>query len=635
AAHPIPADLPVTSVALPLFLYNQTILRNAMEKAAANKQATGTEKQVGDFWQSCMNVEVRNAKGKSWLQPYLNEVSGMKSKQDLAHVLAYLHLNLAEAWNGDDNSTKAPFFGFGPQQDYANASLMVPQFDQGGMALPSIDYYLDEADRFKEIRTKYVAHVQKMFEMIGEPAAQAAADAKTVMEIETAFAKASMDNVTRRDPAKVYNKRTLAELKTAVPDFDWNEYLRAMHAPAADFYIVTAPSFLTALEQQIKTRSLDDLRTYLRWWTVSLASNRMGEDFVQANFDFFGTVLSGTPQMLPQWRRCVGSADNYLGMGPLGEEYVKLAFGPEAKRRADEMVTRIRVALKDELEHNDWMSDATKKQAVIKEEATLQKMGYPSKWRDYSSVTIVSDNYLANVAAAGAFETHRQINRIGAPVDRGEWDMTPPTINAYENPQMNTLNFPAGIMQLPFFSPDQDDVANYGAIGMVIGHESVHGFDDEGRKFDAQGNLRDWWTPEDAKRYEAKDKCIVDEYSQEIPQLGVKQNGNLTAGEDTADNGGIHLSLLALESLYKDQGKSLDTPGADGITPRQRFFFSYAFSWCEEERPELAKQQVTTNPHSLPQFRVNRPLSNMPEFQKAFGCKPGQPMVSSVQCRVW
>ena len=636
AAHPITPDMPVSSTDLPLFLYNQTILRNALDAAAANKQATGSQRQIGDYYQSCMDEKTRNADGKAWLQPSLNIIASVKSSKDLPRVVAYLHLNFPAAsgmWNDDDNYAKAPMFGFGPAQDLADASQMVAGVDQGGMALPSLDYYLDNSDRSKELRAKYVQHVQKMFELAGDSRQKAAADAKTVMEIETALAKASMDNVTRRDPKAIYNKLTLQQLKAAAPDFGWDEYLQLMAAPNVPFYIVSTPAFLDALEQQIKTRSLQDWQAYLRWWAIHRSAPYLGSDFEQAHFDFFRKTLTGTPQMLPLWRRCVASTDNYLGEA-LGQAYVNAAFPQESKQRADDLVVQIRAALVAEIQQLDWMSEATKKQALIKQTATLQKIGYPDQWRDYTSVKIVPDNYLANMNAANAFEMHRQIAKIGKPVDRNEWTMTPPTINAYEDPQMNTINFPAGIMQLPNFG-NQDDASNFGAIGMVIGHETIHGFDDQGRKFDAQGNLRDWWTPEDAKRYDEKDKCIVDQYSQEIPEYGVKQNGNLTAGEDTADNGGIHLAMLALEKQYKAQGKSLDTPEADGLTARQRFFLAYAFSWCEDVRPEAARSQVVSNPHSLAQFRVNRPLANSSEFQQAFGCKEGQPMVHNPQCRVW
>jgi predicted metalloendopeptidase len=637
AAHPISPDLPITSTALPLLLYNQTILRNTLEKAAADKQATGSERQIGDYWQSCMDKSVRNANGKAWLQPSLATIATLKAGGDLPRIIAYLHSNFPAAWlmwNDDDNYAKAPLFGFGPAQDLKDASLVVAGIDQGGMALPSLDYYLDNSDHFKDIRAKYLQHMQKMFELAGDPSNKAAAEAKTVMDIETALAKASMDNVSRRDPKKIYNKMTLQQVKAAVPGFDWDEYRQQVGAPPVPFYIVSTPAFLDVVEQQIKTRSAEEWQAYLRWWAIHRAASYLGDDFEQANFDFFGTTLFGVPQMLPLWRRCVASTDRNLGEA-LGQAYVNIAFPSQAKQQANTLVTEIRQALVGEIQQLDWMSEGTKQQALVKQAATLQKIGYPNTWRDYSSVKIVPDNYLANLNAANSFEMHRQLNKIGTPINRLEWGMTPATINAYEDPQMNTINFPAGILQLPMFGLSQDQASNFGAIGMVMGHETIHGFDDQGRKFDAQGNLRDWWTADDAKRYDEKDKCIVDQYSQEIPQYGVKQNGNLTAGEDTADNGGIHLAMLALESSYKAQGKSLDTPEEDGLTPRQKFFLAYAFSWCTDVRPEAARNQVLSNPHSLPQFRVNRPLSNMPEFQQAFGCKAGQPMVHSPQCRVW
>jgi putative endopeptidase len=634
AANPIPADMARSGVTLPLYLYNQTILANAMQKAAADPKGTGSERQIGDFWRSCMDVTGRTANARTWLQPHLNTIDSLKSKRDLSRVLAYLHQNFPAAWDGDDNSTKAPLFGFGPTQDAEDASKIVAGIDQGGMALPALDYYLGNTDRFKDLRARYIQHVQKMFELAGEAPAKAASEAATVMDFETALAGSAMDNVSRRDPRKIYNKRTLKELKTAVPDFNWDDYLKRVNAPAVPFYIVTAPGFLAAIETQIQTRSEADWKVYLRWWAIHRSASYLGSDFEQANFDYFSTALSGTPQMLPQWRRCVVSADRLLGEA-LGPAYVAIALPPEGKQRAGQLVAQVRQVLADEIQQLDWMSDQTKKQAQVKQDSTLQKIGYPDQWRDYSRVKISPANYLANMNTANAFEFNRQLQKIGKPIDRTEWFMTPSTIDAYEDTQMNTINFPAGILQRPFFSAAQEDSANFGAIGMVIGHEAIHGFDDQGRKFDAKGNLRDWWTADDAKRYDEKDKCIVDQYSQEIPEYGVKQNGALTAGEDTADNGGIHLAMLALERQYKSQGKSLDTPEADGLTARQRFFLSYAFSWCSDIRPEAARNQVITNPHSLARFRVNRPLSNLPEFQAAFACRQGQPMVHTPACRVW
>ena len=640
ATHPIPSDMSSVATAFstgaPLFLWNQTILRETMEKAAADPAAKGTEKQVGDYWTSCMNLDERAAQGKHWLAEALKPVDELKNKQELAKVLAHLHKQLTPAWEGSDNQTNTALIGFGPTQDLEDSSKMVAGFDQAGLSLPSREFYLGDDERSKKIREAYKKHLVRMFQLAGDTPEKAATESDAVFEIETALAKAQMNAVDRRDPVKTYHKQSLAEIKAALPSFNVEEYLKDIGAPTPPFYIVTTLPFLPALDQQIKTRSLDDLKSYLRWWTIKSAANKTTPELEQANFDFFGTTLQGTPKMLPQWRRCVASADHFLGEA-LGQEYVKIAFPPESKAKAVELMTGIRNALKQDIGEVDWMTDATKRQAIEKLDAMIQKVGYPDTWRDYSSVKIVPDNMLANTEAATAFEVHRELNKVNKPVDKMEWGMTPPTINAYNDPQNNTINFPAGILQPPLFSATQSDAANYGSIGMVIGHEMTHGFDDEGRKFDAKGNLRDWWTPADAKAYEERGDCLAAEYTHDVPELGagVKTNGKLTQGEDTADNGGIHLAMIALENLYKARGKSLDVPEEDGLTARQRFYAAYAFSWCQSARPDVERLQITTNPHSLARYRVNIPLSNQPDFAKAFGCKQGQPMVRHPACSVW
>jgi putative endopeptidase len=634
ATHPIPSDLPAVSTETPLRLWNQTILRETMEKAKANRTATGTEQQVGDYWKSCMNLDLRAAKGKQWLAEALKPVDAMKNKAELAKVLWHMHGGLVPAWNGDDNQTTTALIGFGPTQDLEDSAKMVAEFDQAGLSLPSREYYLADDERSKNIREAYKKHLVRMFSLAGDAPEQAAKEATAVFEIESALAKSQMSAVDRRDPVKIYHKQSLAQVKAALPSFNVDEYLQASDAPKPPFYIVTTLEFLPALDAQIKTRSLDELKSYLRWWTIKSAASKTTPELEQANFDFFGTTLQGTPTMLPQWRRCVASVDSHLGEA-LGQEYVKVAFPPESKAKAVELMKGIRTALKEDIGEVDWMADVTKRQAVEKLDAMIQKIGYPDAWRDYSSVKIVPDNLLANVEAANAFEAHRQLNKVNKPVDKMEWTMTPPTINAYNDPQNNTINFPAGILQLPFFNAKQTDAANYGSIGMVIGHEITHGFDDEGRKFDAKGNLHDWWTPADAKAYDERGDCLSAEYTHPVPELATKTNGKLTQGEDTADNGGIHLAMMALESLYKGRGKSLDVPEEDGLTARQRFYASYAFSWCESARPDEERLQITTNPHSLSRYRVNVPLSNQADFAKAFGCKKGQPMVRESACRVW
>jgi endothelin-converting enzyme/putative endopeptidase len=636
ATHPIPNDLASIGTWTPLFLWNQTILREAMEKDAAKPKATGTEQQAGDYWKSCMNLDERAAKGKTWLAEALKPVDGLKDKKELAKVLAHLHLGLVPAWEGDDDQTNTAFIGFGPTQDLEDSSKMVAGFDQGGLSLPSRDYYLKDDENSKKIREGYKKHLVRMFTLAGDTAEQAEKEAAAVYGIESALAKAQMDVVDRRDPVKIYHKQSLAQIKAALPDFNIEEYLKVMDAPVPPFYIVSTLEFLPALDQQITTRTVEELRSYLRWWTIRSAANKTTPEMEQANFDFFGTALSGTPKMLPQWRRCVSSADARLGE-VLGQEYVKVAFPPESKAKAVELMNGIRTALKQDIGDVSWMEAKTKRQAIEKLDAMIQKIGYPDTWRDYSSMKIGPDNFLKNVESANAFEVRRQLKKINQPVDKMEWGMTPPTINAYNDPQNNTINFPAGILQLPLFSVKQPDAANYGSIGMVIGHEITHGFDDQGRKYDAKGNLRDWWTESDAKAYDERGNCLAAEYTHDVPELGagVKTNGKLTQGEDTADNGGIHLAMMALENLYKAQGKSLDTPEEDGLTARELFYANYAFSWCDSTRPDAERMQITTNPHSLAHYRVNTPLSNQADFAKAFGCKQGQPMVKTPACRVW
>jgi putative endopeptidase len=636
-ANPIPADQVYWGTGSDLELWNETVLRETLEAASKNDSSrTPNQQKIGDYWAACMDESGIEAAGLKPLQPELARITGLKSKKGLTLEIAHLHHLYPGAWEGGDNQSNAPFFGFTGQVDYDNASLVVAQLDQGGLSLPNRDYYLKSDDKSKEILTKFRAHVQKMLVLVGEPETQAAADAGTVVEIETAMAQAQMDNIARRDPKNINNKMSLAQVRALTPAIDWNAYLKALHAPASEHYLVTSPDFFRAEEKLIDAHPLDHWQAYMRWWVVHRSAPFSTKALVDENFDFFAHTLAGQQQNQPRWRRCVHNADRDLGEA-LGQAYVDRAFPPESKARTLQMVHAIETALNADIQSLSWMSPATKEQAVVKLKGIEDKIGYPSHWRDYSSVSIVRDSYLNNVAQSSSFEFQRWIAKIGQPVDRGEWTMTPPTINAYYDPQMNTINFPAGILQPPFFDPTKDDAVNYGAIGMVIGHEIIHGFDDQGRKFDAHGNLRDWWTADDAKQYDERGKCISDEYTQEVPDAGagVKQNGLLTQGEDTADNGGIHLALYALETTLKQQGKSLDDKGPDGWTYRQRFFLGNAFSWCTNIRPEISRMLVTTDPHSLPVFRIDNVMSNMSEFQQAFSCKAGQRMVRANACRVW
>ena len=636
--NPIPADQSSWGTASNLQIWNETILRETMELAAPpDPTRARLQQQIGDYWQACIDVANLDRQGLQPIRADLDRIAEMKSKAELARAIARLHLSVpgvTGGYNAYDNYTPAALFGFGPTQDFSNAALVVAAIDQGGMGLPGRESYLSDDAKAKEVRQKYLAHVQKLFELAGEKPKQAAADAAAVLRIETALARAAMDVVPRRDPKNLNNVRSLAQVQAATPSFDWKTYLAEIGAPAPAHYIVAAPESLTGMEKLIKSEPLSAWKAYLRWWTLHGNASALSTPFVEENFSFFGRVLFGSKELRPRWRRCVTFADRDLGEA-LGQAYVARAFPPDSKQRTEAMVRSIESSLGKDIDGLDWMSTATKKAAQEKLTAIEEKFGYPKSWIDYSSVTIGRDSLAANMHAASAFELHRQLKKIGKPVDRGEWTMTPPTINAYYDAQLNTINFPAGILQPPFFDPKQSEAANYGAIGSVIGHEIVHGFDDQGRKYDGQGNLRDWWTPEDGKQYDERGKCIVAEYTQEVSDLGVKQDGLLTQGEDTADNGGVRIALMALESAAAAQGKSLDTPGPDGFTDRQRFFLAYGFVWCTNIRPELARTLVTTDPHSLPKYRVNNVVQNLPEFQKAFGCKKGQAMVREVACRVW
>jgi len=636
AAHPIPPDQVAWGTASGLQYWNEGILRQAMESASVqSSKRSDFEQKIGDYWAACMDEPGLDAAGSRDLKPDLDRIAGMKSKSELAAQVAHIHMSLPGAWQGNDNQTPAALLGYSSTQDLDDASKVVGGIDQGGLGLPNRDFYIKDDAKSKEILTKYQQHIGKMLQLAGENAQQAAADTKTVIAIETAMAQAQMDNIARRDPKNLNNKMSFEQVQALTPSFDWKRYASDIASPpSSPHYIVTSPQFFKEVVQLIQQRSLDDWKAYLRWHLVHGSAPYLSKAFVDEHWDFYSHTLLGSKEQLPRWRRCVRVADRDLGMA-LGQAYVAVAFPPASKERTVNLLHNVENALDQDISSLDWMQAATKEQAKVKLHAIEDKIGYPNQWRDYSSVKITRGSYLNNVHGATAFEFHRQLDKIGKPVDRSEWGITPPTIDAYYDPQLNTINFPAGILQPPFFDSGMEDAVNYGAIGMIIGHEITHGFDDEGRKFDAHGNLRDWWTPEDAKAYEARGECIAQEYTQDIPEAGVKQNGHLTQGEDTADNGGLRLSFMALTSKLQAEGKSLDEKEADGWTPRQRFFLSYGFSWCEQFRPELMRTQVLTNPHSLPKYRVNNVVSNMPEFQQAFSCKAGTPMVRAQQCRVW
>ena len=635
AANPIPGDEVWWTTSSPLQLWNETVLRQTLEAAEEPKPGrSAVEQKIGDFYHACMDEKGIEARTASELKPELERIAALKDKKQIAGELAHLHQSLPAAWVPDNTQTDAPVLGFAGLPDFGNAQMNVAYIDQGGMALPGREFYLENDDKSKEIRAKYLTHVQKMLELSGVPAKEAAADAQTVLAMETEMAKGEMDVVMRRDPKNLNHPMTLAEIKQLAPAFDWDAYLKAVNAPTTAKYNVTSPEFFKTLNGILEKRPLADWKVYLRWQMLHGAAPYLSPAYENENFDFFHRTLEGAKELQPRWRRCVQATDAALGEA-LGQAYVARAFPPESKARVLEMVNHIEEEMGRDIEAQDWMAAQTKQAGLVKLKAVLNKIGYPDKWRDYSSVKIVRDSYLANEMAATDFEFERWVNKIGKPLDRTEWGMTPPTINAYEDPQTNTINFPAGILQPPFFEASQDDAVNYGGAGGVIGHELIHGFDDQGRKFDSNGNLHDWWTQADAKGYEERGKCISDEYTQMVPEAGVQQKGLLTLGEDTADNGGLHLAYLALKDDLGQDGKNIEDKSKYGMPMAQEFFLSYAINWCTNVRPEIARTAVLTDPHSLPKYRVNNVVSNMPEFWQAYGCKKGQAMVRENACRIW
>ena len=635
AANPIPPDQMMWGVAGILSEWNREILRAILEKnEVASAQRTPNEQKIGDFYASCMSQASAKANDLSAVRPLLGRIESLRDKSEIAGVLAMIHSSFGAAWQGDENQTAVALLGFGPQADYNDVSNVVGGVDQGGLGMPSRDFYLGDDAKSKAIREKYKELLTTLLKRSGTGEGEAARDAATILHLETALAQAQMDNVTRRDPNKVNNRFTLVQLKALTPAFDWDSYLNAMDAPAVPLYEVSAPDFFRAVNKLLVDEDLATWKVYLRAHLLMSATPYLGSEWRDAEFAF-ARVLTGQAQQPPDWRRCTSAVDRGVGEA-LGQVYVAQVFPPESKARAQRMAHDIEDAMGRDIDSVTWMQAATKKQAHEKLAAVINKIGYPDKWVDYSSLTITRESFPVNIERSTQFELRRQLSFIGKPLDRTQWYMTPPTVNAYEDPQTNTINFPAGILQPVYFDAKEDDVVNYGAEGAVVGHELTHGFDDQGRKFDLKGNLRDWWTPEDAKAYDERGACVANEYTVDVPGVpGARQNGKLTQGEDTADNGGIYLALSALAADLKAQGKTLEDKDEHGLTNLQRFFIAYGTSWCDTFRPELMQTLVKIDPHSMPVLRVNNVLANMPEFQQAFSCKTGQPMVHETRCRVW
>jgi endothelin-converting enzyme/putative endopeptidase len=618
--NPIPADQSRWGRFDQLQERNRAVLREILE--AASKPDAGRDaatRLIGDYYAACMDEKGVEAAGLKPLAEELRRIRDLRNKEQIAAVVAGLHRAGVET-----------MFQFSSGQDFKDSTQVIAQVDQGGLGLPDRDYYLKQDAPSVELRQKYVAHVARILVLAGETAAAAKAEAETVMKIETALAEGSLDLVSRRDPEKVYHRMATSDMVALSPKFAWREYLVASGAPGFTSVNVASPEFVKVLDGAIGRFSLAEWKTYLTWDAVHGAARLLPAAFVKENFDFYGKTLTGAAEMRPRWKRCADFTDAELGEA-LGKRFVEQTFGAEGKARTLKMVVALEKALGQDLDQLPWMTAETRKQALVKLQAIANKIGYPDQWRDYSSVEIRRDDPVGNTARSEAFEFQRQLDKIGKPVDRLEWEMTPPTVNAYYDPSMNNINFPAGILQPPFYDNAMDDAVNFGGIGMVIGHELTHGFDDQGRQFDAQGNLRDWWTPEDAKEFGARAACISKEYSQFEVAPGAKVNGDLTLGENTADNGGVRVALMALADTI---GRG-EAPKIDDFTPEQRLFLSFAQVWCGNEREEALRLQVKTNPHAPGKQRVNGVVQNMPEFQKAFSCQAGQPMVSANACRVW
>jgi predicted metalloendopeptidase len=624
AKNPIPPAYPSWGVSNEVNERNRNILHQILEDAAKNTMAVrgSSEQKIGDYYGSCMDTAKIDSEGLKPLQPEFDRI------QQIAHITSLE----AEIVHLQQIGVSA-FFEVDSTPDFKNSNEVTGEVDQGGLGLPDRDYYTRNDPKSKDQRAEYQKHVTKMFELMGDPDSTAATEAQTVMDLETQLAKVSHTRVERRDPQNVYHRMPQSGLKTLAPSFPWEDYFTAVGLAGKGDVNVTAPDFFKGMAQTISTQPISNWKTYLRWHLINAAAPALSTPFVDEDFHFKGMILTGTKEILPRWKRCVRSTDRSLGEA-LGEIYVKKAFPPEAKARALAMMKNLEAALADDIKTLPWMSEATRQQALIKLNAITNKIGYPDKWRDYSAFDVKRGPYVENVFGAATFEFHRDLNKVGKPLDRTEWGMSPPTVNAYYNPQMNEIVFPAGILQPPFFDFQADDALNYGAMGSIIGHEMTHGFDDEGSQFDAQGNLKDWWTPEDKKNFEARGVCVASQFDGFFVEDKLHENGKLVEGESIADLGGLAISYAAYQKSLEGKPRPKDI---DGFTPEQRFFIGYAQSWEENMRPEYSRMLTNVDPHPLPKFRVIGPLSNLPAFAKAFGCKAGDPMVRPPgdRCTIW
>lgn len=592
---------------------NAAILKEVLEEAAADEKAsTGSNrKKIGDFFATGMDSLKLNQQGNQPLQAEMKEINEISNVKGVLAKVAELqsHFNFA-------------MFAAFAEQDMKNSTRILPYLYQGGLSLPDRDYYLKTDDASAKIREQFKSHITSMLKLAGEEESDAGAAANEILNIETRMAKASMSRVEMRNPEKTYNLKTVAEMQKLAPAFEWNEHLMALGVQQPSEMVINNPAFFAELNKMLTEVSLDGWKSYLKWKTVSGAAPYLSDDFRKEDFSFNEGVLNGAKEMKERWKLVQETIDQMMGEA-LGQVYCEKAFTPETKKRMMELVNNLGLSFQERIQSLNWMSDATKEQAQIKLKSIMKKIGYPDKWRDYSNLEISRDSYYQNVQNAAAFEHRRIMKKIGQPVDRTEWGISPPTVNAYYNPSMNEIVFPAGILQPPFFNPAADDAVNYGGIGAVIGHEMTHGFDDEGRQFDAQGNLKNWWSSEDSSRFMAKASMLVEQYGTFTVNDSLKVNGQLTLGENIADLGGLTIAYYAFRKSL--EGKP-EPAQIDGFTADQRFFLGWATVWRSNITPENAAQRIMTDPHSPTKYRCNGIVSNMPEFYKAFNVKPGDAM---------
>jgi putative endopeptidase len=604
------------------------VLKAILEKAAAGGAArSANEQKIGDYYHACMDVAAIDKAGLAPLQPLLGRIAALQSKDQFPELAGYF-----------DGIGVNTFFALGSDQDFKDATQEIAVLDQLDLGLPEKGYYLRQDAKSAQLRAQYQAYIAQTLALLGEPQPQATAEAATVLRLETALAGFSLSAVEQRNPEAVYHKLDLAKFDGSTPAFNFVRFLRAAQVPPVTVVNVTAPAYFQGLNQLLAATSLEEWKTWLRWALIRhLPRTALPAALDEASFDFYGKVVEGQPQQKARWKRCIAATDTVLG-DALGQVYVEQRFSPQDKERTLVMTQGVEAAMGRDIEQLAWMSPATKQRAQEKLHDVANKIGYPNKWRDYSTFVITPDDALANGLNGTAFEEKRQLAKIGKPVDRGEWSMSPPTVNAYYSAQMNDINFPAGILQPPFYDPTQDDAVNYGDGGGIIGHELTHGFDDEGRQFDGHGNLKAWWTPADEKQFNERAACVVNEYDQFVGVDDLHVNGKLTLGENIADLGGLKLAFLAYVDQAQKSGVDLQQKGTaeyGGLTPDQQFFVAYGQAWCQNNRPENLRLRMQSDPHSPEEFRTNGVVVNLPEFQRAFACKTGQPMAPAKRCVIW